>query len=327
MAAACGGRIAWSRMMIRAERGERTAPLAYLSEVQGALDRGGYLPGAIWTRALTCRLLFLLGRRREALAQLSWMREVCARRETSAYDRIIARAAAEDPLALSRVTAQTAPAADVPARVRAIVRLVFVDRIGDDQLLAGVVIPEGPDHGFDRALVELARAGIAHHRGQLRLETQCLARAVSQAAAAGADVDLVPLLFEAWLGLAPRSGAHEVAGDGCAVIDGIRHEIRIGARRIPLRARPVSRQLLYAFAAAPSQYLARNTIALVLWGIDYDPLRHESTLKSNIRRLRMLLAGFAELPSETGGYSIVLPDRVEFIPPVVTGQPRPATDS
>jgi DNA-binding response OmpR family regulator len=109
------------------------------------------------------------------------------------------------------------------------------------------------------------------------------------------------------------------------VIDGVRHEIRIGARRISLRARPASRQLLYAFAAAPSQYLARDTIARVLWGIDYDPLRHESTLKSNIRRLRMLLAGFAELPSETGGYRIVLPDGVEFIPPVTKGQPSPGS--
>src|SRR4029078_2726470 len=112
----------------------------------------------------------------------------------------------------------SAPAADAAARVGAIVRLIFVDRIADDQLLADIVLPEGPDHGFDRALVELARAGIAHHRGQLRLETQCLARAVSQAAAAGADLDLVPLLFEAWLGLAPRSSARE----GGAVIDGIR---------------------------------------------------------------------------------------------------------
>jgi hypothetical protein len=161
--------------------------------------------------------------------------------------------------------------------------------------------------------------------GQFRLEAHCLATAVAQAAAAGADVDLVPLLFEAWLGPSPGSGGREVTADGCAVIDGIRHEIRIGARRIALRGRPVSRQLLYAFAAAPSQYLARNAIARVLWGTDYDPLRHECTLKSNIRRLRMLLAGFAELLSETGGYRIVLPDGVEFLPPPVTDQPLPGS--
>jgi DNA-binding response OmpR family regulator len=110
-----------------------------------------------------------------------------------------------------------------------------------------------------------------------------------------------------------------------AIIDGIRHEIRIGARRISLRARLVSRQLLYAFAAAPSQYLSRNAIARVLWGIDYDPLRHECTLKSNIRRLRLLLAGFAELSSEIGGYRIVLPDGVELIAPVITGQLPPGS--
>jgi DNA-binding response OmpR family regulator len=87
----------------------------------------------------------------------------------------------------------------------------------------------------------------------------------------------------------------------------------------------VSRQLLYAFVAAPSQYLARNAIARILWGIDYDPLRHESTLKSNIRRLRLLLAGFAELSTEPGGYRIVLPDRLAHIPPVVTGQLPPGS--
>lgn len=99
------------------------------------------------------------------------------------------------------------------------------------------------------------------------------------------------------------------------VIDGVRHEIRIGTRRLPLSSRPVMRQLLYAFAGAPAHHLTCGLIAHVLWNADYDPLRHENTLKSNIRRLRALLAGIAEIQSEHAGYHLVLPDDVLFIPP------------
>ncbi len=57
-------------------------------------------------------------------------------------------------------------------------------------------------------------------------------------------------------------------------------------------------------------------IARALWDTDYDPLRHESTLKSNIRRLRSLLAGTnAEVQNDSRGYRLLLPPGAVFIPP------------
>src|SRR6185295_13036296 len=93
--------------------------LEYFHGAQRVLERGGHFAGAIWTRTVICRLLFLLGRRREALAGLTDATDACRRRQTSAFDRIIEAAAAEDPLSAGWLTR---PAAVRPGDVRAAVR-------------------------------------------------------------------------------------------------------------------------------------------------------------------------------------------------------------
>lgn len=310
-----------TRMMIRYERGERAAALAYFSNLQRALDRGGHLAGAIWTRAVVCRLLFLLGRRREALGGLAEATRLCRRCRTSAYDQILDEAAREDPLSpgwLTRGSRAVHGKAGDAAREAA--RAALQIACTGDPVIQGAALPtgglaEGADHGVDRALVELAHALVARRRGRHRIETRRIRRAADLAAAAGADEDLVVRLYDSVIhAAAPADGRAQECG---LVIDGARHELRLGSRRIALGARPVARRLLYAFAGAPSHHLPRGAIARVLFATDYDPLRHDNTLKSNIRRLRALLAGLAELHSEQGGYHLRLPDRTVFIPPVV----------
>jgi hypothetical protein len=74
------------------------------------------------------------------------------------------------------------------------------------------------------------------------------------------------------------------------------------ARR--LRSRPVLRQLYETFLAAPDRYLTRDAIAQAMWNTTYDPLRHENTLRSSIRRLRSVLRGAAEIRCECDGYRL-----------------------
>ncbi len=316
--------LGWIRMTIQYERGERAAALAYFSGVQRVLDRDGHLAGAVWARAVTCRLLFLLGRRAEALAALTEVRDICDRCRTSAYDRVIDAAASEDPLSAGWL----APAPPVPlcktgdatrASIKAVLRLVCRRSSAPGRQLPRVTIPDATDHGFDRALLALAHAVVAHQRGQHRVAAQRLRDAAAHAASVGADDEIVPRLHEALLRrAAPATGSPGPREtDHRLVIDGTHHEIRCGKRRIDLGARPVIRQLLYAFAGASSNHLTRTMIARALWEAEYDPLRHDSTLKSSIRRLRVVLAGLAEVQSEHDGYHLRLPDQAIFIPPVV----------
>jgi DNA-binding response OmpR family regulator len=74
------------------------------------------------------------------------------------------------------------------------------------------------------------------------------------------------------------------------------------ARR--LRSRPVLRQLFDTFLAAPDRHLTRDAIAHAMWNTAYDPLRHDNTLRSSIRRLRAVLRGRAEIRCERGGYQL-----------------------
>jgi tetratricopeptide (TPR) repeat protein len=317
--------LAWTRMWIRCERGERIAPLAYFRDVQRVLERGGHLVGAVWTRAVTCRLLFVLGRRQQALAALAEIKDTCDRYRTAAYDQIIAAVAAEDPLSpdwLAHVPAVPAGNAEgaTRLRVKAVLRLACRGWPVAGDALPRPAIPEGSDHGFDRALLELAHAVVARQRGQCRVEAQRLRIALAHATSASVDDDLVPRLYEVLLDSAALTGSrpgHDEPGHAL-VIDGAHHEIRSGGNRIALGARRTIRCLLYALAGAPSNHLTRATIARLLWGADYDPRRHDSTINSNIRRLRLLLAGIAAVHSEQDGYHLVLPDDTLFISPVVS---------
>ena len=94
------------------------------------------------------------------------------------------------------------------------------------------------------------------------------------------------------------------------IIDRRRHTVQIGDQRVCLGARWTLRSLFYAFVDHRDHHLTRDEIAERLWAVTYHPLRHDSSIKSNIRRLRMLLVETgAEIECAPEGYKLVLPPR------------------
>ena len=87
--------------------------------------------------------------------------------------------------------------------------------------------------------------------------------------------------------------------------------------RVALASHMVLRRLLYAFVAADGHYLDCTAIARALWRCEYMPLRHASSIKSNIRRLRDLLEGTrAAILADQDGYRLTLPpESVVVLPP------------
>lgn len=263
-----------ARAVLATERGDRIAQLAPLRDAIRKFDDGGFFAGRAWTRTVLARVLYQLGRRREATAVLDEVRALCAAHGTIAYQAGIAAAEREDPLHAAWLGA--ASAGSPSAKVRDALRAVEPD-------LESIEIPDGPDFALDRACLVLARALRARRLGQHRVAAQHLRRAVDEARAGEVDDDLVPALYDA---LASPADEEASPADAELIIDRIHHEIASAGRTRSLAARPVLRALLYAFADHPRHQLSNDELADVLWQTAYDPERHASTLKSNLRRLR-----------------------------------------
>jgi hypothetical protein len=323
----------WIQAMIRFEKGERAGPLGTLRRVQPVLDSGGHLAGAVYTRALTARLLFLLGRRREALVELGRAQDECAIKKAHGFRAILESVALEDPLAPgwlahAPVIAPTKVGDAARARVKAALRMVVGGRPAVcGSRLPGPEVPPSDDYAFERALVDLAGSLWARRHGRERVEATCLARAAKEAVRGGADEDLIPRLHEALLELTVAGDRADRAPDSPMplVIDSRRHEVRGAGYRTSLAQARTLRDLLYAFAAAPDHHLTRDLIARALWNTDYAPLRHESSLKSSIRRLRALLAGTElEVKADRAGYRLLLPSHaVLVVEPLTPGRDGP----
>jgi DNA-binding response OmpR family regulator len=172
--------------------------------------------------------------------------------------------------------------------------------------------------------MELAHAVLAHRNGHAREASHHLQRAATEAASCQADEGLIAKLYESvsMLGSEKAPSDADAPNEGALVIDGELNEIHVGRHRVSLSSRSVLRPLIYAFACAPDHHLTRDVIARALWGTAYDPLRHESSLKSNIRRLRSLLIGTgAVLQSDGDGYRLHLPRGAVVIPPPQAAPP------
>jgi hypothetical protein len=281
------------------------------------LDRSGYVVGAVWTRAYLGRILLMLGRRREALHVLDDTLELCRVRRNLGLQRIVELTLEEDPLApgwLDRET--TVSPAQVGEFVRNQVRGVLRAACAELALpphRIGVATPASADYAFDRALLELAHALIAARAARERLAVQHVQRAVDQAAVCHADPDVIPAMYGRLRDRFRARAAEDPRGDrtGSApplVIDGVHHEVRDGELRVVMASRTVLRRLLYAFIRAADHYLDHDAITRALWSCDYDPLRHGSSVHSNIRRLRGLFAGTRlAIQTDGSGYRLSLP--------------------
>ena len=106
--------------------------------------------------------------------------------------------------------------------------------------------------------------------------------------------------------LVDDTGARRFVGDRpdltdyAVVLDGCAAELRYGNQVLPLHRRTVARELLYALAAAGGRAVSKEELVRAGWQVEYDPLRHDNTLRVSVRRLRTLLEG-TELEILTDG--------------------------
>lgn len=301
------------------ELGVRHDAAARMRAALRLLDGGGFFAGSGWTRSMLARVHFQLGQRRIALALLEENKEHSRRAGSTAFLAGIEAARGEDPLNPAWLTAASPPARpDSAAYLRDQVRHALVlareGRLSSDERLA-TALPDTADFALDRALLALARAVQQRRLGHQRVAQQLLRQATAIADEGRADLDLIPTLYE------QLTGTSSVEDEGAPVrspqeivIDAARSEIRAGQLRVSLSSRPVLRSLLYAFAQAASQTLSYDEIAAALWQSTYSPDRHQSTIKSNIRRLRTLIgvAGL-EIVAEPSGYRLTAPGSVRVL--------------
>lgn len=307
--------------------GRRGEARAGLEAVQRTFERAGYLPALGWSFAWLGRVLLSLGQRRAGLAQLSEARAIAEATGLAAIAHTAARSHAEDvasPAWLARPPCAdpARPAERVRANLSAAIRAASV---GDAQrmqhLLARAAPPgDGDDWALDRALAELAGAVLARALGDPGGSRQRLATATATASDAGADPDLVPAVF---------AMVHRVRIDGAAtsavaasrpaaaadpvdlIVDTSEHALHAGRRTVSLEKHPRLRAALYAFAAAPAYTLAKDALVRAIWGVAYDPLAHDRSLKANMHRLRRLLESTGiRLVHDGGAYRLDLRGRL-----------------
>ncbi len=287
------------------ERSARAQAMAGLTEAAEAADGGGDVLGSLWIRMYIARLLLTMGQRRQALALLD---EIAAR--AHAFGALGSVQAVERSRLLDPLVQLRAPSApDEPStKTGAIVRsqcfaALRAARDGDGLkvvalLDANALLTIGADYAFDRALGHLARAALARAQGESKLATSALADARREAQAGDVDPELLAELDEELGRLRIVTGDRtqlratysDVATSDSILLDGRRHELRVGEHIDPLRRQPVLRKILYALAARPGQVVPKQEVAGHLWTGRYDPAVHDNRLWANIRRLRLFLA-------------------------------------
>ena len=293
----------FARATLLREKGERLAALELFRECSDGFARGGHLLGALWMRPSLIRMLLLVGRRREALELLERTRAQARDLGLAAAERRCARSLAADPL---RQLARGAGRGLAPGerghepreRALAALRHAAAGRQREALALVEQDAVAGPGFGLDRALAHLARAVLARLDGDEAAGAAQLARAVAEAAADGADPELVVALDEA-VGrlrivstserrLQPRAPADLSRFD--VILDERTHELSYPGGRLSLRRRPVLRRLLYALASRYGRALSKEILAERALGVHYHPLRHDNLLAVHMRRLRAALA-------------------------------------
>jgi hypothetical protein len=224
----------------------------------------------------------------------------------------------DPPAAGGPVHDPVAPAARrrlLRAEVRAVLRVACSADAPRAPAQLDVALPASADHAFDRALLELARAVLAMRQGRVRRGAKHLEAAIRHAAECQADPGLIPVLYDQLRSQAARDGQASTPLPSL-VIDGARHEVIDGAVRVNLASRMVLRRLLYAFASADGNHLDHAAICRALWQCDYAPMRHGSSIKSSVRRLRDLLEGTrAVIQTDQHGYRLSVPPGSVLVPP------------
>ncbi|MBK8995184.1 MAG: winged helix-turn-helix domain-containing protein [Myxococcales bacterium] len=302
-----------SKASLLFDRGQRVESLALRSEAARLNEPlGGVhyaLTGALWHS----RTLFALGRRREARLVLAPALARARALGCQALAERLERAPSYDPAAQLEADLPTPPRDKTGdfVRARAIAALRFAAQ--GDAPSAEVALSDversahGQSFGLDLAITGLARAFGARRSGKSGEARRLIEQARREAALAGADPEVLASLEE-WA--RRRAGVVSepppAARAPSAVLDVNGHELRWPGGRASLKSRPVLRRLLYTLAARAGSVVSKDELTRAMWGSDYDPLRHDTPLWQNVRRLRQLVAPAGlGLEVDEDGYRLV----------------------
>jgi DNA-binding response OmpR family regulator len=285
-----------------AENGDRLGGVAEIRVALDAYVRSGHVMARFVMEPLLARVLFRLGRRRDALALLADVRARAEERGALSIVAMAERALDEDPIRRARDTEASAKDDNVFAIYRAAASDVAKGRA---RVAAARERCAGESFPLERAVLALAALEL-----ERPADPSAAVEAVAEAAAReGVDRDLVPALWHALE--AVRVLAAEVSGPRSRrdpiVIDRERHEVRAGATLVRLGRRRTLRRLLYALASRPGEPLPREELCAAIWDVAYHPLVHDNALAVNVARLRSLLAttGLA-IEADGDGYRLLL---------------------
>lgn len=275
--------------------------LQMLTRVEAAYLQAGHVAGVLYARLYRGRLLLLTGRTRAGRACLDELIRTASESDARAIVRLAHDAARCDPLhAIAHGASPTARPGE--ARRNSVIAAIQAVSEGRTEIARGYVVALGSENVRDplgAALLALVRAALA--AGSER--AQRYEQALTQAAAAGADPELIPAIA-ARIGLGPHA-AHEIA----IVIDTVHHEVRCEDRVIVLSRRPSIRRLLYTLAAAPGRTHDKESLTRGIWNASYRPKRHDGALWVNIKRLREVLTGTGlRIDSTDDGYRLRVDD-------------------
>lgn len=310
------------------ESGGRLAAVAELGQLHEAFMAAGEMPLALASGLEAARLLNYVGRRAAAMTQLR------------ACDNLAARLGIHIGLRRERVLAQDLvrglwrssrlpPPAEHTSRMarwlatRALQAAVSGHERNAQLSLDALPPLDAPDYAVERMVVALARATLSRIAHRAEAHRRQLADAAAQAALGGVDsviVGAVSSVLSRDLLVTPRSRRlHFGTGNSSSpsetvVVDAARQEVRGEGVTVSLAHRPLLARLLYTMAAEPGRVFDKNALALALWGIEYNPLMHDNTLKANVHRLNRLLAKMGVTVSfHDVGYRLSVPGRFQFI--------------
>jgi tetratricopeptide (TPR) repeat protein len=318
------------RQSLLYERGERAEALAELHLIADSFHRSGEALGVLWANAWIGRILFLLGRRREAIQLLDQVEREAHRRGALCFVRTVEQSHEEDPLRQIRAPAASLdvdvskPGAAPRRRAIAGLRAAAGAEIDEARFLfqanAGWV--DRPGYVFERACAILSAAIEASVEGDAARSKRAFEEARQCATEGGMDADLIPALREA-LGdvRVVTRGARRVTADSMSdltdyevVLDARAHELRAGRQMVSLKRRLVLRKLLYALAAIPSRAMSKEELAQQIWEVRYNPLVHDNSLFVSVKRLRTLLEGSGvDVELVEQGYRLRVPERFLYI--------------
>ncbi|HEY0478712.1 MAG TPA: AAA family ATPase [Kofleriaceae bacterium] len=297
-----------SQRIIRAtwleSRGAFDEALQLIGQVEATYHQAGHVLGLLWARVYRGRLLLLTGRVRAGRACLDELARAAGEIGARVIVRLARDALRADPLqALAHGPAASARPGE--ARRGSVIAAIQAAIEGRLEIARGYVVALEVDGKLDplsRALLGVVRARLAPPAEH----AQRYEEALTQAAAAGADPELIPAIA-ARAGLCP--GATAGPPGVAIVIDTVHHELRCEDRVVALSRRPSVRRLLYTLAADLGRAHDKASLTRGIWNASYKPERHDGALWVNVKRLREILQGTGlRVDSGDDGYRLRVDD-------------------